>query len=245
MTDTDLFHDQFYVEPKTTPLTENQAAIYLKNAFTKIIGKTPKVQSIAILWAQCALETGRYKKLFNNNYGNIKAVIPAKAPFTMMATGENLYNKETGKVEYKWFTPPSSVTAFVANPDAQIGAEHYVNFLANRQRYAKSWAQVIAGNSDQYVIELKNASYFTASLEAYKKTVNALTGYFVQHANDLLKDLTPETQNTPAAQSSDISSILSQEDKDHIMSLVTLTNHNSIEDYFFYSNNDNEDQSVA
>jgi len=234
---TDWYSDPQYKQTIITPLTENQAAVYLKEAFAKIVGTAPKTKSVAILWAQCALETGRFHKINNFNYGNIKKV---HAPnddghdFTMFATGENLWDKTQNKSVWTWFTPPHTQTHFISNKNGQEGAEHYVAFLAKRTRYAKAWAQAIVGDPTAYNHELKNAGYYTADEAIYGKTLFSLTNYFMQHATELLKDLTPETANAQATQSTEL---LSQQEKDQILSLVSLTNHMSLEEYFKNSNN--------
>lgn len=235
---TDWYHDPQYVPTKVTALSENQAAVCLRDAFSKLIGKTPKAMSVAILWAQCALETGRFHKINNNNYGNIKK---AHKPddghnFCMFATGENIYNPVTKKTEWKWFNPPDPQTHFVSNDTMQAGAEHYIGFLSKRTRYARAWQTMLYGNSQNYVHELKNAGYFTADEASYTKGVTSLINYFMQNATKLLKDLTPES-----AQVTQSTELFSEDDKNHILSLISLTNDMSIEDYFRCSNNQSEE----
>ena len=64
--------DPNFMDSKNTPLTESEATYYLKNAWKNIYGVYPSIDSLALLWAQSAGETGRWKYLRCNNWGNIK-----------------------------------------------------------------------------------------------------------------------------------------------------------------------------
>jgi len=235
---TDWYKDPQYVETIVTPLSEQLAAVCLQKAFSKIIGTAPKAISVAILWAQCALETGRFHKINNYNYGNIKKCHKPDdgKNFYMTATGENIWDVQNKVTKWQWFVPDHIQTHFVSNNSAEEGAEHYVNFLAKRIRYAKAWAQVIAGDPNKYNHELKVANYYTADEIIYGKGVFSLTNYFMKNVDKLLAPLSDEiTINQPTE-------LFSDEEKAHILSLVNLTNDMSIEDYFKNSNNDNAEE---
>lgn len=161
-----------------TPLTEEEATYYLKTAWKNIFGVYPTVNSLALLWAQSLGETGRWKLLRNNNWGNIKK--RDEWNYTSYEAGEVLNGK------HEMFYPYHPQTLFAAWDAPLEGAEAYIRFLSERRRYAKAWAEVMAGDPVQYCIELKKAGYFTADLDHYTKGVVRLTNEFKSKADRLM-----------------------------------------------------------
>ena len=58
------------VENKLTPLTREQAAHALTDAYLQLIGSLPTAGVTALLLAQSALETGNWQKILNFNFGS-------------------------------------------------------------------------------------------------------------------------------------------------------------------------------
>lgn len=186
-----------YIEPVSVTFSENEAAYYLREAWKNIYGEYPQDKSLAILWSQTALETGRFKVQFMNyNYGNIKKRHAGNRVdklgrvthrynddgrfYTMFGCSEVINGKEI------WFDPPAIETHFRAYKTAIEGAEDYIKLVSQRSRYVKAWQALLAGDPVQYVKELRAGGYFTASLDRYTKTVVSLTNEFLRRRDELL-----------------------------------------------------------
>ena len=169
--------DPKFVDCVSTPLTEAQATYYLKNAWKRIYGVYPSKNSLAILWAQSAGETGRWKYLRCNNWGNIKKRGDNK--YTSYEAGEILNGKQ------EMFYPYHPQTFFSAWDTPIEGAEAYIRFVSQRERYKKAWVELMAGDPVAYCAELKKAGYFTASLDLYARGVVRLVNEFKRKYDDL------------------------------------------------------------
>ena len=240
MTTSNWYEHPQYIPTKVTKLTESEAAIALQEGWSKYMGQTPKMETLAILWSHTALETGRWKMMRNYNWGNIKKrhAVPRYRIeddghlFTMFATGENLWNKQSKKYEYVWFNPPHTQTHFVAHKSVTDGATHYIDFLAKRTRYAKAWGKMIDGDPKAYSHELKVAGYYTASEALYTKHVVNLTSEFMRKCDKLLDGINVEGMD-----------LFTDEEREQILNEVGM----SIEDYFVKTNGraiDLEDEDV-
>jgi len=190
----DWYKDKQYVPKFTRKLSLAEAAYSLREAWRIVYGKYPADKSLALLWAQSALETGRWKIIRNNNFGNIKKRHPNPKykirddghDFTMFRCNEILWDKKLKKSVLKWFDPPHTQTHFRSYLNPVEGAEDYIRFVSKRKRYRKAWAQVIAGNPEAYSHELKVAGYYTASEKKYTKGVVSLTNEFMRKRDKLL-----------------------------------------------------------
>jgi hypothetical protein len=170
--------DPKFMDSVVTPLTEAEATYYLKTAWKKIYGIYPGTNSLALLWAQSAGETGRWRLLRCNNWGNIKK--RADWRWTSYDAGEVLNGK------HQMFYPYHPQTHFAAWESPLDGAEAYIRFLSQRKRYAKAWLEVVIGDPVAYCVELKKAGYFTADLAHYTRGVVSLTNEFKRKADVLL-----------------------------------------------------------
>lgn len=170
------------VEAKVRQITEEEAAYALREAWKKLYNVYPSIESLALLWSQWALETGRGKSIWCYNFGNIKKNYKPDDghDWCMFRCSEIINGKN------KWFDPPSPQTHFRAYPTMVDGAFDYINFLAKKTRYAKAWEQVKKGNPAAFSHELKVAGYYTANEELYTKGVVKLTEEFKKKADKLL-----------------------------------------------------------
>lgn len=236
----DYFKHELYVPTIIKKFSEAEAAYALRQAWKIKYKNYPNNNQLALLWAQSALETARWKSIRNFNFGNIKKKWPNPKynikddghKFTMFATGENLLNK--GKLEYHWFEPPHIQTHFCSYNTIVDGAEDYLLFVSQKKRYAKAWQQVLAGDPKAFGHELKVAGYYTASEELYTKGVIRLTDEFLRKANVLLA-WEPETQPEPPPDKPE--ELFTEWERQQIMDQVSMSMHNSIEEYFVNSNN--------
>lgn len=177
--------DPLFMDSKKTPLTEEEATYYLNNAWKNIYNVYPSINSLALLWAQSAGETWRWKALRCYNWGNIKRRKNNNTlRWTSYEAGENL--TINGIYKHWMFYPYHDQTHFQAFDDALAGAEFYIRFLSQRKRYKKAWEEVIKGDPVAYCRELKKAGYFTAGLAHYTKGVVSLTNEFKRKADVLM-----------------------------------------------------------
>ena len=174
--------DALFVDCIDTPLERNHMPYYLREAWKSIYGKYPPSKTLAILYAQTVLETGG-SMLRNNNWGNIKKKLGLK--YTSYEAGEYLNGG------YYLFHPYHKQTFFAAWDTPLEGAIGYINFLANRQRYAKAWQALLKGDPQIYCIELKNGGYFTAPLSHYVNIVVRLFNEFHSREQELISWVPP------------------------------------------------------
>ena len=173
-------NDPRFVDCVKTPLSEEEATYYLKTAWKNVLGTEPTVDSLALLWAKSLGETGRWKLLRNNNWGNIKKKPQWK--FTSYKAGEILKGK------HQMFYPYHPQTHFAAWDTPLEGAEAYIKLISDpKGRYYKAWQEVVgSGDPVKYTLELKKAGYFTAKLEIYTKGMVRLTSEFKKKADRLM-----------------------------------------------------------
>ena len=178
-------NDPNFIDSVETPLTEEQACYYLKEAWNNIYNEYPKLESLALLWSQSKGETGHWKKMRCYNWGNIKRRLnDPNLKWTSYEAGENL--TINGKYGYYMFYPYHPQTHFAAWTDPLEAAEYYIRFLSKRIRYKKAWQKVIEGDVVGYCLELKKAGYFTAELEHYTKGMIWLVNDFKKKADKLM-----------------------------------------------------------
>lgn len=178
------------VDTVETILSDAQLAYCLNEAWKLIYKEYPSHNSLAVLWAQVALETGRGKFCKNYNFGNIKR--HDDEDYCMFRCNEVI----GGKVV--WFDPPNPATEFCAYVTDVLGAQEYITFVSQRTRYQAAWKQVIAGNPVAYCAALKAAGYFTADLVQYTKGVVSLCDEFLSKVNTFLEYVPPVPAPEPA-----------------------------------------------
>lgn len=175
-----------YLEAQKTKLAEGEAAYSLREAWNKLFGKYPSDQTLAIMWAQSALECGRWKSMWLYNWGNIKASSTYEGYHQYFRCNEVI----NGKVV--WFDPPHAQCRFRAYLNATDGAIDYLQFLSKRKNYKPAFEEMKNGNVIEYTKALKRGGYFTASLEHYLKSMQSITNEFHRRKTDLLAWTPPE-----------------------------------------------------
>lgn len=141
-----------------TLVTAREVYRALQLAWVALFGEHAKRESLCVLLAQWALETGHGKACWNYNLGNIKS---------FQKGGEWCFFRcnEIIKGKVVWFEPDHPACCFVAYRTLNSGAEAYLDKL--HTRFAKAWPFVLAGDPAQFTIQLKAQGYFTAYLEDY------------------------------------------------------------------------------
>ncbi len=205
------------LDAKLTPVPFRNMTHALTRCWQKLSGDTPSRESLAVLLAQSALETGHWKTSYCYNLGNAKAgpswtgdycfyhadeiVSPARAAQAfaerMQRTdGVSGHNVEltplgSGQTQVTLY-PDHSWCRFRAFTALDAGAEDYLGLL--RRRFERAWPAVVAGNPEQFVRTLHELGYFTASVERYLPPVMKL---YAQFSASLAKPEAPEPVAVP------------------------------------------------
>ena len=168
-----------YVEPALTPLSFHDAAGVLRWALGDH-NTTPSIEQLSLCLAKSALETGRWQKIWNFNFGNVKAGGSYVGMYTCIRLNEVL----KGKVV--WFNPDSDgfavppghpQTRMRAFANAWDGADQYVRVM--QERFRAAYDAMLTGNAAKYVGALKRTGYFTADEEPYLRGVQSLQREFM------------------------------------------------------------------
>ena len=157
------------VANRLTPLTRQDAAAALAEAYARVTGGPPSIRVLALLLAHTAFETGRWQKLHNFNVGNVKAA----ASFSFI-TQFRCSEVENGAEQF--FDPPDPHCNFRAYSNAADGAVDYIKVLRSRPHW---WAGLQTEDAATFVNALATApKYFTGDPVAYKRAIASLFDEF-------------------------------------------------------------------
>jgi hypothetical protein len=172
----------------------------MRVALSARLGEDPAAPVLALALGKTALETGRWQSMWNSNWGNIKCSDKYEGFYTCIVLNEVIPGR--GVV---WFDPLGELTGNPAkggrlanllsdanrtvppgHPQTRMrayqtpseGALDYCRFVAGG-RYAGAWSLLLDGDAAGYVHALKQAGYFTADEETYKRGVVSLQKEFV------------------------------------------------------------------
>ena len=183
------------VDDRLTPLTAKEAVDALAEAFKDVTGARPTPRSLAILVAQTALETGRWKSMHHYNFGNIRGAHQGR--WTSFRAGE------IGPDGKEYFLEPGPGNKFRAYPGPVEGAQDFIRFLAvdttgsGSNRYDRAWQAALDGNPRAFVRELKRARYFTADEQRYYDAVKSLYEEFLPMCEAALETRTDPQDTAP------------------------------------------------
>lgn len=186
-----------YVLPVQTPFTLDELAKSLQDGFEIVIGTKPRDEQLAVLFAQCRLEGGNGLHVWNGDIANIKRADSDVGNFTCIVLNEVEKKPGDAKPRLYWYDPrgelvggPGSAikpgtehtvpdghpqTRMAALPSQVEAGRFYVDFLANRKRYAGAWQYgVLAGDPAACSQLLSAEGYYTAPVDVYTKTFVAL-----------------------------------------------------------------------
>ncbi len=149
-----------------TPVSAVDVGRALLAAWTKLFEETPAPGSIALLLAQSALETGRWKSCWCWNLGNMKPGSKWAGDICQFRLNE-VINGVT-----KWFDPPDPQTSMRAYPSLAAAAEDYLWML--HRRFAQCWMHVVRADPVAFSQALKAQGYYTAPEPPYTKAVRSL-----------------------------------------------------------------------
>jgi hypothetical protein len=191
------------LDAKLSPVTYVDVGRAFEASWAKYLKKQPSRESLAVLLAQSALETGHWKTSYCFNLGNQKAsttwsrdfcFYPAdeivstgqaaqayalRAPRTDGVAGHDveLTTLKSGQVQVTLY-PDHPWCRFRAFTTLQDGADDYFTLLVGR--FKAAWPAVEAGDPEQFVRKLREAGYFTASVERYLPPVLSLFKKYVK-----------------------------------------------------------------
>ena len=186
------------VDTVQTTYTQQQLTKSFIEAWFVLYNEAPQKSSIAVLWAQNALETGQAAFMWNNNIGNVKFVAnAADTPDIEYCMLKNVWEVINGQKVY--FQPPDPATWFRSFRTLKDGVAFQFDFLKNK-RYKSAWTAVEAGDPADFSHKLRLQGYYTAPEADYTR---AVVGYFNSFMNSSsfeisLQEVLAEQTATPA-----------------------------------------------
>lgn len=153
---------------QNTRMTPVQGIGYLRNAWAQIYGSPPSREVLSCLYAQWALETGAGYRMFNWNFGGVKAnPIRYQGGRVFLNTTEGEQRTPT----QRWFRAYSS---------AEEGASDYLGVLL--RNHGEAVRQVVASNNPAlYVPGIRRSGYFTGPEADYARNVSRLSRRALDH----------------------------------------------------------------
>jgi hypothetical protein len=144
-------------------------------------GTLPKKESIGVLYAQNALETGGTVAMWNNNVGNVKFVANKDPNLDNGKQYMMLSNvwEIIGGVK-KIYNPPDPATWFRSFPTLAEVISFHLDTLKNKN-FKSAWTAVESGNPQAFAHLLKLVYYYTAPEADYVKLI---TFYFNKYMLD-------------------------------------------------------------
>lgn len=168
-----------------TRLSGEQAAEALSSAWESIHGEKPSAETLSILTAQWAHETGRGASMYNYNFGGIKGSSP-EGLSTSLRTREGW-----GKTEV------TIRDSFRAYRTAEDGARDYLQLLGGR--YAGALESAKAGDAEGFVHNLKVRGYFTGNEQAYVRSVSSMSHAALERGFGVLGPMAGELRDLSGA----------------------------------------------
>jgi hypothetical protein len=152
--------DQSELPNKLTPMSADEVAAALSNAFKAAEGKKPSEKVLSLLLAQWALESANGKAIHNYNLTNIKRN-SGDLYYQFFRCSEMVDGKKV------FYDPPSPQCAFAAYKTPVDGAKAYIRVLKKRPHW---WAGLLSGDVNTFNTALSTAPvFYTASPALYLK----------------------------------------------------------------------------
>ncbi|MFO0565989.1 MAG: hypothetical protein U0263_10025 [Polyangiaceae bacterium] len=165
------------VEARRTRLSGSDAAQALERAWTARHGRAPTRETVAVLTAQWAHETGRGASMYNFNFGGIKGAGPSGLSV------EQRTREGSGATEV------TITDRFRAYHTAEEGADDYLALL--EKRFPGALAAAERGDAAGFVRELKARGYFTGNEGAYTRSVTSMASAALERGFDALGEGAP------------------------------------------------------
>jgi hypothetical protein len=165
------------LEAIKTRVTAIEVYRALENAWIALFGAVPRRESLCVLLAQWAFETGHGKHMRWFNLGNEKSRQTPGTNWCFYRCNEIIDGKTV------WFDPDHPACCFRAFATLDEGAEAYLTSLSAHRKFKQAWPEVLEGDAAQFVEKLKVAGYFTADVKVYKAGVTSLNRQFLREIN--------------------------------------------------------------
>ena len=154
------------VPKRSTPMAPETATRHLANAWHHVTGSPASEQTLSVLWAQWALETGRGQRMVGFNFAGLKGEGP-------------------DGISVLWWTREESPTGqsrvlcrFRAYATPEDGARDYVRVL--RERFRAALAAAKHGDVKGFVQALARRGYFTDDAATYERSLSSLAREFMR-----------------------------------------------------------------
>jgi flagellar protein FlgJ len=150
------------VAAKRTPIDVSEIRSAIQRGYEAATGSAPSAETVDVLTAQVATETGYGEKMVGFNFGGIKGRSP-EGTSAVCRTHEIIDGKDVVIRD-----------AFRSYSSADSGATDYVRFLERRFPEALEAAKV--GDVEGFAHALKSRGYFTADEGAYARAMRGAMG---------------------------------------------------------------------
>jgi hypothetical protein len=151
-----------------TPLGEDEAAVHLARAWISVAGTAPSAQTLSLLWAQWAHETGRGRRMRGFNFAGIKGNGPEGDSFVAWTREVTSRPEQRTRDTFRAYSTPEG------------GAHDYVRLISSR--YPAAWRAAVRGDVTRFVRALDLGGYFTDSDRAYSRALSSLARECLERA---------------------------------------------------------------
>jgi hypothetical protein len=153
-----------------TTCTPQQMMDAMAYTWKKLFDEDPKKESICVLLAQWAMETGWGKYCWCWNVGNFKHVDGDGRSYTYYRCNEIIHGKEV------WYDPSVDwqrpYCCFRAYKTIEEGVLDYVASL--HKHFTLAWPDVLSGDPAAFCHDLKRQGYYTDSEAHYTSQVTSI-----------------------------------------------------------------------
>jgi hypothetical protein len=193
-----------YVAAVRTPAEPAAVSAAYRAALTELTGAAPSPRAVAVLHAQCALETGNMASCWNYGVGNVKAGTLYEGLYTCIRLNERLKQPD-GSYAYVWFRPQGeerngvvvgpTYTVPEGHPQTRMrafnslsdGVFDKIRFLS-QPHWKPALDIALRGDANGYVHTVRSLGYFTAPVEPYARAVVSLFAKFLPIAEGSADD---------------------------------------------------------
>jgi hypothetical protein len=156
------------VAREPTPLTEIEVAVALREGHRMMFASEPNDFRLGVAWAHIALENGRGKETYNNNFGNIGATDSYDGQYYVRFLRERVQrNPDVWKylrIKFRSYATPAD------------GARSYWKVL--QDHYGPALVHMDNGQAFEAAKKLNAAGYATALVEPYAMSIAKLYNEF-------------------------------------------------------------------
>lgn len=224
-----------------TNVTPQQMALALYQAYWTYFNSPPSKDTVRVLLAQWALETGWGKSMWCYNVGNAKSREGDGYDYCFFkcneilarSVAERLLQEDPEHVQIStyrpddtcivWFLPKHLWCRFRAFKTLEDGVYDHLKMVV--RTFDRAWPYAVAGDPEGYCQALKEQKYFTADLSVYTETLKAVF-------NKLDSLEVPNDHTLPL------------EDRQRVLNSVALSLADMVEDIYERDSSEGDDENV-